>query len=409
MPGTDQNRNLRCQVFEIEKLYDLVSLKLTSREKLAEFLTAFLESGEDNLEVVATFPAVNTLRDYPEWLKSIFTLPLTPEARRVLLRACVILLHEKSVSPSVVVEALKFYGTISSEVEARLLQKIVLKVDDSNVDTKVTLYRILFTQGNYRLKVLLLPGMLDFLVRHISHFDHDFLRELARYVNDNDYFNTDIFNCLKNCDRETVLDFLCHFIPASVGKQTCWRSLCSFLRLFFDDSVPLLVRRFAERGIMLAEHSIYEQFWNYLTGLSEDINITENDLESISDLIPFLSRDRFLRLAAKCNPGAHSSTFLLNNIAVVEDKRRFVTLLKTYLNSHKSLNKFVTPLIPVDRDILKQLSLRQIVYLTLLSFVSRGKTARFTYTPDAIAEMKKKLTVAITAGMCESSVLELFP
>lgn len=66
-------------------------------------------------------------------------------------------------------------------------------------------------------------------------------------------------------------------------------------------------------------------------------------------------------------------------------------------------------MVPIDRNVLRKLlSLKQQVIRAVRFFIFPEEPIRFIYTPDAMYGIEKNLPVAITAGICESNMMQAF-
>lgn len=240
-------------------------------------------------------------------------------------------------------------------------------------------------------------------------------RELAGYVLD-DYFEVNgeekrvllkllikhMLSKIESLTEDQVIDILYHMFIFFCGDDTRMERLVDIIK-----ARPSVFQGFLSK---ISELDIY--YFRYQSCLAKFLGVALGKIDMMdfcwkdkdilfADLIALLPEEMYWRVFKNMNDGSAYSAILLNNHAITQRPKILVNLLKKYIKSVTKERKLPNPMILLDSQVIRQLSTDQTVTLVLRS-IKENSCIRFTYTRQAILEIRSRLATLLISGEQQS-------
>lgn len=430
--------------------HNILHMKFDSLQELENYLQDLdrVETVPEYYWLVEAAPVVNTLIENTGWVNSTFEYLGRGNklVKGALLAAYAVLLKEKLVPQEKIVQALMsvpnalistpdVFATMEN-VETVPLQDILIAApSDIHFRTRVYYCLVKDKQG------YLYPETLQILLKDYPALNEKDQRLVLPFLLDHEKL---VFSVLEgkvpafaDCIASLILTCLLY------GKDLSFT--VNLISKVVRENFSLIIEKLRDTGIEYnynsEGHIIEKKFWSYIINGTE-CTLTGANLIHIEDLIQYLPEDIFWGIASRCNPRSKFAELLLNNRAIMEDKKLLFRLLKGYLDDYRDHLKHEEPAITITDDIISQLSIGQVIKLAGRSYkylikdfvringqsyeLPTGQIPqsikqsyelynrkeiipiRFAYTGQSLDLTRTRLIAANIAGQCPASLIEDF-
>lgn len=405
--------------FVPENIYDLANLEFTNEKDFTKFVLS-CKDADKKFHTVASLAIVNAIKTHPDWFDEFVKQSGYDDT--LLFQTCLILAHKGFIAPEKIIDALTPLVCQNSSTNfyldiVDLLQRITVTVQP-DLQFRVAMYSAIVALFKKRGVAKIIPGIIDLMVKDSCNIRDTLFISLIEMFTPNSNLEDSLARYIKNNRYEDYVTAFLHkaiTINCHYDYDNIWHLIYTLIGAMngqLNKIIDLL--RSSEVVFSHLRNSPHIKLWKSLMSVSGIVNLNCKELYEVARIIPYIPEDKFFRMLEHFNPKSQDSVVLLNHPAVVKNEKIFATLLRSYLNSDRSDIKHKEPLVLISPNIIRNLSNRQVVKLVVRSIERESndpeglRLVRFAYSPEAITEIKVKLTAALAAGTCNPSVMDMF-